>query len=84
MSLGLYYWRTTKDQAAKGITGDRNLVEVMMQTKDKKREREFSTKELWLEVFLLGAVGKLPSPKSSLPQSTARQFVLTWRQDQRP
>lgn len=61
MGLGMFYWQTIKSQAAKGITGDRNLIETMMQTKNKKGERGFTTKDLWLEVFLLGAVGKFDS-----------------------
>jgi hypothetical protein len=58
MGLGKYYWQATKTRAEQGVTGSQDLIDVMMQTKDEKRGLEFSTKELWLEVFLLGAVGK--------------------------
>ena len=53
-----YYWQATKTRAEEGITGSQDLIDVMMQTKNEKRGLEFSTKELWLEVFLSGAVGK--------------------------
>lgn len=58
MSLGKYYWNLTMDRAAEGVTESPDLVDVMMKTKDTKRGLEFSKKELWLEVFLLDAVGK--------------------------
>lgn len=58
MSLGKYYWQVTKSRAEQGVTGLPDLMDLMMKTKDEKRGLEFSTKELWLEVFLLGAVGK--------------------------
>jgi cytochrome P450 len=61
MGLGKYYWQATKTRAEQGVTGSQDLIDVMMQTKDEKRGLEFSTKELWLEVFLLGAVGKSTS-----------------------
>lgn len=69
IGLGKYYWQATKTRAERGVTGSQDPIEVMMQTKDEKRGLEFSTKELWLEVFLLRAVGKCATHHISSPVS---------------
>jgi len=63
MGLGMFYWNQTKSRAAQGLIGSRDLMEVMMQTEDTKRGLKFSMKELWLEIFLLGGVGKMATTR---------------------
>ena len=64
MGLGLWYWTTTKSRAKQGLTGSQDLMEIMMQTEDAKRGLKFSIKEMWLEVFLLGGVGRMPTRRN--------------------
>jgi hypothetical protein len=69
MGLGRWYWDTTKARAKQGLTGSQDLMEIMLQTEDAKRGLKFSIKEMWLEVFLLGGVGKHHMASHSLCQN---------------
>jgi len=58
--LGTWTWEQTKKRNSFGPeAGDPDFMRVLMQANDPKRGLSFSEKELWLEVFMMAAIGKI-------------------------
>lgn len=57
--LGTWTWQQTRLRKSYGAeAGEPDFMRVLMQANDPKRDLSFSEKELWLEVFMMAAIGE--------------------------